>query len=79
MLASVAATNPAFELPEPDLRSLQVEQDPDGAAGGVRDVTQVVVHDAMFFVGAVRQVEAGDIHAGEHELLDALAGGRGRP
>jgi len=53
----------ALQLAGADFRALQVLEDADGASfalGGAAQAQDVV---GMIVVGAVREVEAGDVHA----------------
>ncbi len=58
-----------------DLGALQVDEDADGAAGGVAGGPHVLADLLVHGVVAVREVEAGDVHAGEHEGVQLLGGG----
>ena len=67
------------EAAQPDLRPLQVREDPDGVALGVRARADHVVHPLVVFAVAMAEVQARDVHAGLDQLADPVRGGRGRP
>ncbi len=67
------------EPAQPDLRPLQVGEDPDGVALGVRGRADHVVHPLVVFTVAVAEVQPRDVHAGLDQLADPVRGGRGRP
>ena len=60
------------EAAESDLRALKVGEDADAAAGFVGGLADVVVALLVFGVGAVAEVEAGDVHSGFDECFDLL-------
>ena len=69
---------PFGERAEPDLGSLQVDQDPDPAPRLVGGLANQPVDALVLGVAAVAQVEAGDVHPGLDQLADALrCGGSG--
>ena len=69
---------PVAKRPEPDLRALKVDQDPDPSADGVGRRPDVVVDGQVLLVPAMRQVEPGHVHARLDEALDLLQGAGGR-
>ena len=63
---------------EPDFRPLQVLEDRDRAAAAHLDPADSPDHLGVLGVGAVREIEPGDVHARGHEAIERLhAGGRG--
>lgn len=60
------------EAAEADLRALKVGEDADAASGFVGGFAHVAVALFVFGVGAVAEVEAGDVHSGVDECLDLL-------
>ena len=61
----------AGEPLQPDLRPLQVGQDPDAVAAGVRGLAHQAVVLGVVLVAAVAHVQPGHVHAGVHQLPDA--------
>jgi len=57
---------------------LQVDQDPDPAAAGIAGLAHGQVGLAVHIVGAVGQVQPGDIHPGIHQFPDLLGRGNRR-
>jgi hypothetical protein len=76
-LAGAQHGRPGGEGPQADLGSLQVDKDPDAAAGLVRGGTHGLVSPQMVSPRAMTHVEPGNIHAGCHQPGDLLAA-RGR-
>ena len=73
-----ALTARGAEGAEPDLRPLQVLEDRDGAAEARLGPADSPDHLGVLGVGAVREIEPGDVHARGHEAIERLhAGGRG--
>ena len=60
------------EAAEADLRALKVGEDADAASGFVGGFAYVAVALFVFGVGAVAEVEAGDVHSGFDECLDLV-------
>ena len=61
-----------------DLGTLQVDQDADGVTGLLAGRAHVPVDGLVVGVGAVREVEPGDVHACGDQLAKALRRGDGR-
>lgn len=66
-----------LELAETDLRTLEVDEDGDGAAGIVRGTAHVGVVVLMHGVVAVAEVQACDIHPRIDQCAHRLIGGGG--
>src|SRR5205814_106290 len=71
-VAGTPLVRPVREPAQPDLRALQVGQDPDGPAGRLGRLPDVLVHLLVVGVAAMAEVQAGDVHAGVHQATDAL-------
>jgi hypothetical protein len=69
---------PVGEPAQPDLRPLQVGQDPDGPTRRLSRIPDVPVDLLVVGMGAVAEIQPGNIHAGVHEATDALGTGGGR-
>ncbi len=67
------------EAAEPDLRALKVGEDADAAAGFVGGFAYAPVALLVFGVGAVAEVEAGDVHSGFDEGFDLVVRVGGGP
>ncbi len=61
-----------MEATEADLRALKVGEDADVPAGLVGGFADALVPLLVFGVGAVAEVEAGDVHAGFDEGFDLV-------
>ena len=62
------------EAAEPDLRALQVDEHADAAPGLVGGLADPAVRLLVLGVGAVAEVQPGDVHAGVDEAADGLVG-----
>lgn len=60
------------EAAEADLRALKVGEDADAASGFVGCFAYSVVAVFVFGVGAVAEVEAGDVHSGVDQGFDLV-------
>lgn len=60
------------EAAESDLRALKVGEDADAAAGLVGGLAYALVALLVFGVGAVAEVEAGDVHSGFDQGFDLV-------
>lgn len=60
------------EAAEANLRTLKVGEDSDAAAGFVGGLAHPVVTLLVFGVGAVAEVEAGDVHSGFDQGFDLV-------
>ncbi|GAA3107470.1 hypothetical protein GCM10020254_61710 [Streptomyces goshikiensis] len=60
------------EAAESDLRALKVGEDADAAAGFVGCLAHALVALLVFGVGAVAEVEAGDVHSGFDQGFDLV-------
>ena len=74
-----ALTARGAEGAEPDLGPLQVLKDRDGAAEARLGPADSPDHLGVLGVGAVREIEPGDVHARRHEAIEHLHAGGGRP
>lgn len=61
-----------MEAAESDLRALKVGEDADAAAGFVGCLAHALVALLVFGVGAVAEVEAGDVHSGFDQGFDLV-------
>ena len=61
-----------LELPDPELRPLQVEQHPDGASGGGFDLADRLEAPAVVVVAAVAEVEPEHVDPGGEQRPDGL-------
>lgn len=66
------------ETPQPDLGPLQVREDADHAATLGGDLPDHAVQRRVLGVGAVAEVQPGDIHSGVDEFGQYRRRGRGR-
>jgi hypothetical protein len=57
---------------EPDLRALEVGEDPNRASGGSRCLADTAEVSFMIGIVAMTHVEAGDIHPRGNQLRQAL-------
>ena len=64
------------ETLEANLRTLEVNEDGDGAAGDLCRVPNELNNSCVLFGLTVAAVNTRDIHAGVNQLLDLLGGGR---
>ena len=64
------------EPADADLGALQVDEDADRVSAVVAGRAHVAVDRLVVGVGAVREVEPGDVHAGVDELRAAVSGER---
>ena len=62
---------PVGEPPEPDLRTLQVGQHADGAAGGIGGGAHPFVGGFVVGVVAVAEIQSGDVHSGLDQRPDS--------
>ena len=60
------------EVAESDLRALKVGEDADAAAGLVGGLADALVALLVFGVGAVAEVESGDVHSGFDQGFDLV-------
>ena len=63
-----------FERSGADLGTLEVLQDADGAMLFGRDLAQALDDGEVVGMGAVGEIEAGDVHAGAHEFAHGRLG-----
>ena len=75
----VSSTGPEANDPEPDLGALQVDEHGDPALGLVGRPADPEVDLLVVGVLAVREVQAGDVHAGLDEGADLRLAGHGWP
>lgn len=67
------------EAVEPDLRALEVDEDADAAAGLVGGLADAAVAFFVLQLGAVAEVESGDVHTGVDQGLDLVVRVGGGP
>ncbi|CAM5311218.1 hypothetical protein SHIRM173S_11288 [Streptomyces hirsutus] len=60
------------EVAESDFRALKVGEEADAAAGFVGGFSDPVVALLVFGVGAVAEVESGDVHSGVYQVFDLV-------
>jgi hypothetical protein len=77
-LAGGPDDRPGREGAEADLRTLQVDQDADPAAGLVRGLADPAVGLLVLGVRAVAEVQPGDVHARVDEAADPFVGAGSR-
>lgn len=77
-LSSLQVEGTALDLPDPELRALEICEDSDMPREAMADGSDVLIHFCMRLVGPMAEVHPKHIHTSFDQLLQHLRAGAGR-